>query len=215
MGERVRAVVFDMGNVLIGWDAVSAYKELLPDAGDLTEFFSELFPVIYKAVHDDPRPMGPCLAPLKESYPHATGLIEFYETEWARFITGVMDETVDLLEALHKEGVALYGLTNWPHQVWPPHAQLAAEHHASYAFLDLFSDIVVSGQVQMMKPNPDIYEYALKRWGLAPQETLFVDDLGENIDTAQALGMQGHQFVSARALKGELIRCGLLGADGA
>ncbi len=215
MVERVRAVVFDMGNVLIGWDAVSAYRELLPDAGDLTEFFSELFPVIYKAVHDDPRPMGPCLAPLKESHPHATGLIEFYETEWARFITGVMDETVDLLEALHKEGVALYGLTNWPHQVWPPHAQLGEEHHASYAFLDLFSDIVVSGQVQMMKPNPDIYEYALARWGLAPQEALFVDDLGENIDTAQALGMQGHQFVSARALKGELIRCGLLGADGA
>ena len=215
MVERVRAVVFDMGNVLIGWDAVSAYKELLPDAGDLTTFFSELFPVIYKAVHDDPRPMSPCLAPLKESHPHATGLIEFYETQWARFITGVMGETVELLEDLYKEGVALYGLTNWPHQVWPPHAQLAEEHHGSYEFLELFDDIVVSGQVQMMKPNPDIYEYALDRWNLAPQEALFVDDLGENIDTALALVMQGHQFVSARALKGDLIKCRLLGSDGA
>lgn len=208
-----QAVVFDMGNVLIGWDAVGAYKELLPDAGERAAFFRDLFPVIYTAVHDDPRPMDLCLAPVKEDHPHATDLIEFYETQWACFITGVMEETVDLLTALHNEGVPLYGLTNWPHQVWPPHAQLGQEHHASYQFLDLFSDIVVSGQVQMMKPHPKIYEYALERWGLVAGDTLFVDDLAENVAAAQALGMRGHKFVSAEALKGELIKCRLLAPD--
>mgnify|MGYP000733972644 CR=1 FL=1 len=94
MVERVRAVVFDMGNVLIGWDAVSAYKELLPDAGDLAAFFSELFPVIYRAVHDDLRPTGPCLAPWREWHHYATALIAFSETQWQRLNTGALGETV-------------------------------------------------------------------------------------------------------------------------
>jgi epoxide hydrolase-like predicted phosphatase len=59
---------------------------------------------------------------------------------------------------------------------------------------DLFDVIVVSGSVGVQKPAPAIYHLVLQRLGLAPAETLFVDDFIQNIEAAQALGMQTFHF---------------------
>jgi epoxide hydrolase-like predicted phosphatase len=53
----------------------------------------------------------------------------------------------------------------------------------------LFDVIVISGLVGVQKPDPEIYRITLERLGLAPEETIFVDDFVENIDAASAVGM--------------------------
>mgnify|MGYP000144327550 FL=1 len=57
--------------------------------------------------------------------------------------------------------------------------------------IDLFDDTVISGDVGLHKPQPEIYLLACERLGVAPAESVFVDDLRENIEGAEAVGMTG------------------------
>jgi putative hydrolase of the HAD superfamily len=54
---------------------------------------------------------------------------------------------------------------------------------------ELFDGVVISGDEGMHKPEPEIYELGCERVGLAPAECVFVDDLRENCDGAEAIGM--------------------------
>ena len=51
-----------------------------------------------------------------------------------------------------------------------------------------FRGDVVSCEVKTVKPEPEIYEILLSKFGLEPSETLFIDDRQANIETAAALG---------------------------
>jgi putative hydrolase of the HAD superfamily len=53
----------------------------------------------------------------------------------------------------------------------------------------MFDEIVISGDVGLHKPQPEIYELAADRLGVAPEECVFVDDLRENVRGAEEVGM--------------------------
>jgi epoxide hydrolase-like predicted phosphatase len=55
--------------------------------------------------------------------------------------------------------------------------------------VDLFDVAVISGEVGLHKPQPEIYELACERLGVAPADAVFVDDLRENCAGAEAVGM--------------------------
>ena len=57
------------------------------------------------------------------------------------------------------------------------------------AFPELFDGVVISGEVGLHKPQPEIFELATQRVGLPPEECVFVDDLKENCAGAEAIGM--------------------------
>lgn len=63
---------------------------------------------------------------------------------------------------------------------------------------------VLSHEVGMVKPNPEIYLYTLQKLGVAPQEAFFTDDLQKNIDAANKLGIHGILFTSATKLRNKL-----------
>jgi len=54
---------------------------------------------------------------------------------------------------------------------------------------ELFDGVVISGEVGLHKPQPEIYRLAAERVGVAPEDCLFVDDLRENCEGAEAVGM--------------------------
>jgi epoxide hydrolase-like predicted phosphatase len=57
--------------------------------------------------------------------------------------------------------------------------------------IDLFDATVISGDVGMHKPQPEIYRLACERLDVEPSDSVFVDDLRENIEGAEAVGMTG------------------------
>lgn len=65
----------------------------------------------------------------------------------------------------------------------------------------LFDTIVISSEVGLAKPDPEIYRLILSKLGVAPAEALMIDDLQKNVDGAVAVEMQGHLFTSAANLK--------------
>ena len=72
-------------------------------------------------------------------------------------------------------------------------------------WLSRFDLLVWSYQLRVAKPDPAIYHYALERLGTRPEETLFVDDKLENVDTAAALGMKALVFSTVEKLRSDLI----------
>jgi putative hydrolase of the HAD superfamily len=57
------------------------------------------------------------------------------------------------------------------------------------AFPELFDGVVISGEVGLHKPQPEIFRLGCERIGLPPEDCVFVDDLRENCDGAEAVGM--------------------------
>jgi putative hydrolase of the HAD superfamily len=66
---------------------------------------------------------------------------------------------------------------------------MGAGRYDRSTFPELFDGVVISGEVGMHKPQPEIFHLGCERVGLAPSECVFVDDLRENCEGAEAVGM--------------------------
>jgi putative hydrolase of the HAD superfamily len=71
---------------------------------------------------------------------------------------------------------------------------------------DLFDEAVISGEVGLHKPQPEIYLLACERLGIEPSEAIFVDDLRENCAGAEAVGMTAILHRSTEATVAEIER---------
>lgn len=71
-----------------------------------------------------------------------------------------------------------------------------------YGIPEFYDEIISAGETGYAKPNPKIFEEALRRLGAKPEECIFVDDTEENVQAARLLGMKVilyRDFVSFRA----------------
>ena len=72
--------------------------------------------------------------------------------------------------------------------------------------LDPYFDVVIfSAETGMRKPAPELFRWLLEKLGANPEEAIFVDDYGENIKAAQALGLRTVKFCSADQAKQEVL----------
>jgi 2-haloacid dehalogenase len=111
---------------------------------------------------------------------------------------------VDILKTLHAGGnYRLLALTNWSAELFP----WAREN---FDFLQRFEDIMVSGEVKMKKPNPDIYLHLAKTYSLGDfSGCLFIDDSVRNCEAARSLGLDSVRFTTPEALVETLRECGV------
>jgi glucose-1-phosphatase len=76
--------------------------------------------------------------------------------------------------------------------------------------LALFNEFIVSYQVGVLKPNPRIYQEALRRSGLPAQACVFVDDRPANVEGAARLGIHAVQFESPAQFASDLLHLGVV-----
>jgi FMN phosphatase YigB (HAD superfamily) len=81
-----------------------------------------------------------------------------------------------------------------------------------YVNPDIFDVSVFSAEEGVRKPDPEIYERALSRLGVAPAEAVFVDDRLKNVEGARQVGMHALHFVDSGGVRQEIVR--LLGLAG-
>jgi putative hydrolase of the HAD superfamily len=70
----------------------------------------------------------------------------------------------------------------------------SVDHYDLDLLAELFDDVVISAEVRLHKPQPEIYRLAAERLEVEPERCLFVDDLRENCDGAEAVGMTAIRF---------------------
>ena len=117
--------------------------------------------------------------------------------------SGPIPETEAVIEDLHARGVPQYGLSNISAET------LDSTMALSPAFTRL-TGVICSGQEGVIKPDPAIYLLACARFGVAPEDFLFVDDSAKNIEAAAKLGLDVHHFTDPAELRPALERRGLL-----
>lgn len=192
------AVVFDIGNVLIGWDPRPAVAAAVGDA-EAERFLADEdfdFPA-WNHEQDAGRTWDEAEAVGIDSHPHWREHLLSYRRHFDRSMLGPIDDTVSLLRELHAAGTPLFALTNWSAELFP----LAVKR---FDFLRLFRDIVVSGQVGLAKPDPAIFALLARRTGLQPGQCIFVDDSPPNVTAGAATGFDAILFRDGEQLRREL-----------
>jgi 2-haloacid dehalogenase len=204
MTERATAVIFDVGNVLYGWDPESFLERQIADDEARLKYIEDVDLWSWHDRLDGGRPFDEAAAELSEKFPAYADLISAWGERFGETIGDPVPGVHFLVEALDARGVPLFAITNFSADFWPPFR--ATEE----AFFRRFRGIVVSGEEKMLKPDPAIYYLALRRFGLRPGEALFVDDRAINVEGARAIGMHAHLFTDADDLKARLEAEGLL-----
>lgn len=198
MTTNIKAIVFDFGNVLLEWDPRHVYRRYFPnDEEAMEQFFHEVNFMDWNAQQDKGRTFAEGVTELSIQFPHYSDLIQAYHDNWKDSVGDYFAGTVEIIRQLKKNGYSLYGLSNWSAETFP----LARE---KYDFFHLFDDIVISGEVGLIKPEPEIFELMLKKIGRPANQCLFIDDALANIEQARRMGFAVIHFQSSEQLAEEL-----------
>ncbi len=198
----IQAIIFDLGGVLLDWNPRHVYSRYFDKPEEMEAFLSEIDFMKWNAQQDKGRPFVEGVAELSARYPHRAELIRAYHEHWEDSVGGPIIGTVEIARKLKQQGWHLYALTNWSAETFP----IA---RGKYDFSGLFDAMIVSGEVQLIKPDPAIFQLAIQKTGVATPQCLLIDDNAENIAVAQRLGMQTVLFRSAEALERELRQMGI------
>jgi len=203
-GGGPTAVIFDVGNVLYGWDPDAFLAQQIPDDSARLRFVEESGLYAWHDGLDGGRPYDEAARELSETFPAYAEVIAAWGARFGETIKYPVAGMPELVAELDARGVPLFGITNFSADFWLPFRTREA------AFFDRFRDIVVSGEEKLLKPDPAIYWLALDRFGLRPEDALFVDDRQINVDGAEAIGLGAHLFTGADDLRARLKAEGLL-----
>jgi glucose-1-phosphatase len=198
----IRAVIFDIGRVLIRVDlsrAMAGLSQAIPLSPD----------ELWKALQNDPRWMDwqeGRISP-RDWHLHITkrlgGTLSFEEFReaWNRALDPEPMQSEELLGGLAKKyRLALMSNTDPIHM---------AQEEERYPFFRHFPVRVYSYRVGASKPSPLIYREALKGCKVSAPEAVFVDDVAAYVEAARQLGMKGVVYESQQQLVAELAALGV------
>lgn len=179
----MKAVIFDIGRVLVHWDPGAVLAGLLEisqtDYQGLKSILRELSPKIDRGILDP-------WAIHRHMVQHAGSTLDT-ERFSAAFCSGLCrDDTMlaFVMRLRNRPEVKIGSISNTN----PIHGRWLREQLPELA---AFDDVVLSCDVGLLKPEPAIYQMALQRLSVRAQDALFVDDLPINVAGAEAVGMTG------------------------
>ena len=200
--RRVEAVAFDLGGVLIDWNAIYLYRSMLPDDEAVRQFLDDVGFGEWNLALDAGRDWDEAVEWLGDRHPEHRELIAAFRDRWEETLAGPIESTVEILDELRTQGVRTFALSNWSRRTY----DIAAPR---FPFLKGFEAVVISGDVGTTKPDPRIYRELLARGRLEAETTVFIDDNPANVEAAVELGLIGLRYVGPEALRQDLAALGL------
>lgn len=198
----VKAVIFDIGNVLIEWQPERFYDATIGEGARRAMFAA----VDLHAMNDRVDSGGDFageIASTARLFPDHAEAILMWHRHWLDMARPEIPHSVRLLRALRARGVPVFALSNFGLEPF-------AMARATYPFLDEFDQLYLSGALGVTKPAPRIYELLEARCGIPADSLLFTDDRAENIAAAAARGWQTHLFDGPEGWAARLIAADLL-----
>ncbi len=200
----IHTIIFDLGNVLIGWQPRALFAQVFETPEEVDYFLQHVATLEWNEKQDAGRTIAEGTAELIAEHPKFEREIRIYYDRWMETITGAIPGTVEILEALKASGkYRLLGLTNWSHELFP-------WARDTFPFLELFEDILVSGEVGLQKPDPAIYRLLHDTYDLdGYADCLFIDDSLRNVEAARKEGLDTIRFEHPDQLRRELAARGI------
>lgn len=198
MITKVDTIIFDLGGVLVDWNPRYLYRKIFDSEAEMEAFLSEICTPEWNAEQDGGRTFKEAGDLLVAQFPDFETEIRMYFNRWVEMFDGVFEGSVDILRKLIDDPqYKVYALTNWSAETWPIALEL-------FPFFHWFDGVLVSGQENMKKPDPQIYELILYRFNIDRTQAVFFDDSLKNVEGAQSVGLHAFQFLSPEQLRERL-----------
>jgi epoxide hydrolase-like predicted phosphatase len=194
--NMIKNIIFDIGNVLLEFNPKMYVKSKVSE-----EKVEEIYKCIFQSAEWLMLDRG--IISEEEAKINIANrnvenkeLINLVFENWYDILTPI-ESSVGFLKQLKQNGYKVYYLSNF---------HLAAFEHVihKYEFFQNFDGGVVSYKERLLKPEKEIYEMIIDRYDLEPNETVFIDDMKENVTAAIESGLKGIILNNPKDLKAEL-----------
>lgn len=191
-------IVFDLGGVVFDWQPDAIVRRVFEDRRARRLVRAEILK------HADWLKLDRGTIALDEAIVRGTsrtGLprkdIEGLFAEVPRSLTPIQ-QTLELIREVRDSHNRVFVLSNMAlatitylekkHEIW-----------------DMFDGIIISCRIQMLKPEIEIYEHLLTEYQLEAAETIFIDDMSENLTAASSIGIQTIKFADPSQCRQDLV----------
>jgi putative hydrolase of the HAD superfamily len=181
----IKNVIFDCGQVLIRYNETEIAAHYV-DTPEEAEFLGRIAMArkYWNLFDEGTLTEADYLEQVKKELPeHLHKAVEKLVWGWIGNCP-MIDGMEDIVRDVKKSGKKLYLLSNF-------NQRLRTE---PYPILSEFDALVISGEINKVKPDRAIYDYLLDTYALNPEECIFIDDNPANIAMAESLGITGYLF---------------------
>ena len=181
----IKNVIFDCGQVLIRYNETEIAAHYV-DTPEEAEFLGRIAMArkYWNRFDEGTLTEADYLEQVKKELPeHLHKAVEKLVWGWIGNCP-MIDGMEDIVRDVRKAGKKLYLLSNF-------NQRLRTE---PYPILSEFDALVISGEINKVKPDRAIYDYLLNTYALNPEECIFIDDNSANIAMAESLGITGYLF---------------------
>ena len=190
MKMKYRNIVFDMGNVLIGFDPVRVVRRYTSDPDMIREIRNVLFSsgewiMLDAGLMSEKEAMERILPRFRTEEQREIAIKSF--EHWHEYNMCPGEGMAELIRDLKARGQHVYILSNASMRLPECYRNVIPEWQ-------LFEGVMFSAEEKCLKPQALIYERFFEKFGLKPEECFFIDDLRMNIEGAAACGMDGYVF---------------------
>ncbi len=193
----IKNIIFDLGNVLINFKPEQFLLRYTKDKNRITKFISNIIQsdtwlkldrgiMSIKNARDD----------FISAYPEETELIKIFFDHWQEMLTPI-SKNMNLLKELKSNGYRLYILSNYIIEAY----EYVKER---YNVFSLFDGLVISGKINIIKPEREIFQFLLQKYNLNPEDSVFIDDIKQCIDQAGKLKIKTIHYLPNTDLRSEL-----------
>lgn len=198
---KVKAIIFDLGGVVIDLDFSNFYNKIIsqsplnkPQTPIMLEFFRQSDMYHQGKMTDD------------EFYQLACDLLQVCMLNQSEFfdafnsiISGYNSNVSEIIKRIRESNqYKLIALSNVNSSHWDYIL------NKKWDFINWFDELILSHETHLIKPNPKVFEYAIKKAGCKPEQILYIDDGLNNIRSAIELGIIGIKFINSEELLEEL-----------
>lgn len=185
----IKNIVFDMGRVLVGYEADRVCSHFITDEKEREEVLTSVFispewVMLDMGVISEEEALKRMQARL--STDHAKEMAALCLAHWHEYNMWPIESMGDLVRELKNAGYSIYLCSNASVRL--------LECYRIIPGIECFDGILFSAEVKCMKPQKEMYEHLFERFHLKPEECYFIDDQILNIEGARACGMDGYCF---------------------
>ena len=190
-------IVFDIGNVILEWNPQRLVGSVFSCKAESKEAIENIID------HEDWQMLDKGTLSLEETILRANDRCNIGVSKIRKLFEETpkslipIQETINVIRELSEKGYNLYVLSNM-HKHTYEHLLVAHD------IWKLFSGIVISSHIKSIKPEPEIFEYLIGTYNLIPKNTVFLDDMGINIEAAEKFGLNTIHVKNASQSKEEL-----------
>ena len=193
----IKNIVFDFGGVLVQYDFVTFFANILGSREQGEWFMENVLPHSVNNEMDlEFHNFRYYIEQQQRLWPDYAEALDIFDKHYIDVFTCETEGIRDLILSLKSSGYRILGLSNWSSRVY--------DVINKFDIFNLIEDSLISKDVHQLKPNKDIYESFLNKFDVKAAECVFIDDKPENIEGCKTVGMNGIVFKNSNQLKHEL-----------